>query len=351
MKKKVTIHDVAKKAGYSITVVSHALNDNPRINEKTREKIKAVAKKLGYYPNIFARSFARQRSELIGVVVPGILTSFYPEVIQGIKERLLQEKYSFILAISDDKREEEKRAIEFLRQRQVDGLIIAPCQDEGNRNYYKRLIKDRVPLVFIDRYLHDLDISSVVTDNIEGGYLATKYLLDLGHRRIGLLRAEFNCSTTRERIEGYKKALAEYSVYFDDNLFKSSLYNIGGDSYEVNSDIIKSYLAMKPQPTALFVIHDAMAVSVMGTLLNLGIKIPDDMSLIGYDNLKVVNHLPVPLTTISQPKVEMGKRATEILLENIKDNKIKSQTIKLKPELIIRNSCGVKQRKPNRDKL
>jgi len=170
MKKRITIHDVARKAGYSITVVSHALNNNPRINENTIKKIKKVAKKLGYQPNIFGRSFALQRSELVGVIVPGIITSFYPEIIHGIKERLLGNRYELILTVSDDSQEMEKRAIEFLMQRQVDGIIIASCQDEGNKNYYRKLIKEKIPLIFIDRFLSEVDVSSVVTDNIEGGY-------------------------------------------------------------------------------------------------------------------------------------------------------------------------------------
>lgn len=340
MRKKITIHDVARKAKYSITVVSHALNDNPRINEATRKKIKGIARKMGYHPNIFARSFARQCSELIGVVVPGILTSFYPEVIRGIKERLWQANYGFILAVSDDEKDEEKKAIEFLKQRQVDGFIIAPCQDEGNKAYYKQLIKGNVPVVFIDRFLEGLSANSVVTDNVTGGYLAVKYLLELGHRRIGLLRAAFDCSTTKERIKGYWKALQEQHIARDMQLVKASSYNIGGDSYAADSEVIKAYLQMQERPTALFVIHDAIAVSVMSRLLNLGLRIPQDISIIGYDDLRVVRHLPVPLTTVSQPKAEMGRIAVEMLLREINEGSAKVQQRRLAPQLVVRSSCG-----------
>lgn len=339
LKKRPTIHNIARKARCSITVVSHALNDNPRINKKTRARIKKIARETGYHPNIFARALVTQRSELIGVVVPGILTSFYPEVIQGIKERLLNKRYGFLLAVSDDNQKEEERMIRFLSRRRIDGIIIAPCQNEGNRKFYPRIMKE-IPLVFVDRFLDRLNINSVTTDNVQGGYLATRHLLELGHRRIGLLRAEFTCSTTRERMEGYEKALREYGVPADAELIKSATFHIGRDSYDLAPEVVGDYLKMKAPPTALFVMHDAMAVSVMSILINAGLEIPGDMSLIGYDDLPVVKHLPVPLTTISQAKAEMGRKAAEMLLELIKNNDRTGCHIKLKPELIIRRSCG-----------
>ncbi len=337
--KRVTIHDVANEAGYSITVVSHALNDNPRINKVTREKIKAVAEKLGYRPNVFARSFALQRSELIGVVVPDIIVSFFPEIIRGIKDRALRDGYDLILATSDGQEEKERSAIQFLKQRQVDGLLIAPCHGEKNRECYQRLVRENFPLVFMDRFLPGLNVASVVTDNIEGGYLATKYLLELGHRRIGFACTDFTGSTTAERIEGYVRALKECGLPREEDLIKTSPYNSGGDVYRVDTDVIKSYLEMKNRPTAIFAVNDTMAVGVMKVLRDLGVKVPEEMSLIGYDNLAISKYLPVTLTTVSQPELEIGKTAAEILLENIKTgNGIIKQT-RFKPELIVRDSC------------
>jgi LacI family transcriptional regulator len=337
---KVSIHDVAKRVGYSTTVVSHALNGYARINKDTRERIQRIAAKMGYRPNIFGRSLATQRSRLIGVVVPGIVTSFYPETILPLKMRLQAADYGLLMMTSDDTRRGECDAIEFLRQRQVDGLVVSPAKGSKDASLYEELTRAGTPVVMIDRWLPSTTSCSVASDNVMGAEQVTAHLLKLGHRRIGVVKGGGDCSSTRERLAGYKKALAAGGVDYDPQLVQSHAYNIGQDHYIDGEDVLRSLLAKSGPPTALFVLHDVLAIGVLSAAIKLGLRVPRDLSIVGYDDLEVVKYLPIPLTTVAQDKLEMGRVAAELILQTLDDPQGEKRDVRLLPKLIVRQSTG-----------
>ena len=221
--KKVTIADVARKVGYSTTVVSHAINGYARSTAKRVSPFKA-ARRMGYRPDVFARGLVTQRSQLIGLVVPGIITSFYPETILPLKLRLEAADYGLLVMTSDDAAAGERRAIEFLRQRKIDGLIVgAGGRRSRDASRYDQIAGEGTPVVMLDRWLPSQQCHSVASDNQTGAEQGTQHLLELGHRRIGVVRLRSACSTTRERMAGYKKALAAAGVGYDAELIRAGL--------------------------------------------------------------------------------------------------------------------------------
>ena len=238
-KRKVSIRDVARKVGYSTTVVSHAMNGYAHINPQTRRQIQAVARQMGYRPNVFARSLATRHSGLIGMVVPGIITSFYPETILPLKVRLEAAGYGLLLMTSDDAKQAERRAVEFLRRRQIDGLVVAPARDVKDASLYDEMAAEGTPVVMLDRWIASARCHSVATDNSAGAEQATRHLIELGHRRIGLVKLRSTCSTTRERTAGYKRAPPAAGVAFDAGLAQSPAYNIGRDCYVDGEEVLR----------------------------------------------------------------------------------------------------------------
>ena len=336
----VTIRDVARAAGYSTTVVSHALNGRARVSAATRERIRRVAEELGYRPNIFARNLVTQRSQLIGMVVPGIITSFYPEIITPLREYLEQRGYGLIVMTTEDARRGEDRALDFLVQRKVDGLIVAPSQGRKQAERLDEIAEAGTPVVMIDRYLPSERCHAVVTDNVQGGELGARHLLELGHRRMGVVRARFTCSSTRDRLIGYRRALRAGGVAYDKALNIAPSYNIGRDAYLDIGEMAQALLALPAAPTALVVFHDALAVSVLSAVMNLGRRVPEDLSLVGYDDLAVVKHLPVPLTTVAQNKAEIGRLAADLLMREISGEHLEQQIVRVPPQLVVRQSTA-----------
>jgi LacI family transcriptional regulator len=347
-KRKVSIRDVAKKVGYSTTVVSHAMNGYARINPQTRRQIQAVARQMGYRPNVFARSLATRRSGLIGMVVPGIITSFYPETILPLKTCLEGAGYGLLLMTSDDAKQAERRAIEFLRRRQIDGLIVAPARDVKDASLYDEMAAEGTPVVMLDRWIASARCHSVATDNSAGAEQATRHLIELGHRRIGLVKLRSTCSTTQERTAGYRKALSAAGVAFDAGLVQSPPYNIGRDCYVDGEEALRSLLGLDRPPTALFVLHDVLAVGMLGAAARFGLGVPAELSIVGYDDLEVVKHLPVPLTTVAQDKESLGRTAAELILRSLADAKAAKQDVRLPPALVVRESTAQPAARSNR---
>ncbi|MEP7361896.1 MAG: LacI family DNA-binding transcriptional regulator [Acidobacteriota bacterium] len=337
-KKRVTIADVARKVGYSTTVVSHALNGYARINEQTRTHIQQVARKMGFRPNIFARNLVTQTSQLVGIVAPGIVTSFYPEVILPLKIRLEEAGYGLLIMTSDDSDQEEQRSLDLLRERKVDALVVVPHKSARDGLRYDEIAGDNTPVVMIDRWLKTERCHSVTTDNLAGAEMATGHLLALGHRRIGVVKARSLCSTTRERMAGYKKALSAAGVAFDRELVHVAAYNIGRDLCIQGEDVLHSLLRLERPPTALFILHDVLAVGIMSAAIRFGIRMPEELSMVGFDDVEVVRHLPVPLTTVAQDKLAMGRIASELVLQSLADPKTAKQHIRLPPQLVVRKS-------------
>jgi LacI family transcriptional regulator len=338
LKSKSTIKDIAKIAKVSATAVSRALNYRSGVSEKTRQKILNIAKKLDYQPNYVAKSLVSNRSYTIGLIVNNIADPFYPELARGIEEKANEFGYSLLLSNTNRSLDAENRSLDMLRAKGIDGVIITTVTiDDPN---IMPLVDDRFPFVLINRYCTDLYLENktdyVVLDNYACGYKSVKHFYRLGHNRLALITGEMNTSTAMMRTKGAMQAIKDHGMDLDAKLVVECGY-----TREKAYKAAKRLLAMKKRPTAFFAQDDYMALGVREAVLNEGWSIPEDVALIGVDDIEMASLTGVDLTTISQKKYEMGAMAVQILI-----NKIKNATphmvnkIVLEANLIIRKSCG-----------
>ncbi len=339
MKNKPTIKDIARMANVSHTTVSRALNNKSRIRNETKEKILSLARDLNYRPNFIARSLVMKRTKTLGLVITTIANPFYTELAQGIETTVRGLGYNIILCSTHNDLSIEKQSIDMLRSKGVDGIIFTSAHI-GDPNIIK-LAEDGFPMVLVNRRTYETIVKEKVdyvgVDNILGGFLAVEHLIKLGHQQIGVLGGSSESSAGVERVEGGKKALAVYELEAADHYFlegdflKESGYQGG-----------KRFLKMIKLPTAIFATSDHMALGVFQAIAEEGLRIPEDIALVGFNDIEFTSMKGIELTTIGQKKFEMGALAVKILVEKIEGDEVKPlpREILLKPELIIRRSCG-----------
>jgi LacI family transcriptional regulator len=338
MKKKPTIKDIARKAKVSPTAVSMALNERPRLGKETRKKILRIAKELNYQPNYVARSLVSKKSHTLGLIITTIMNPFYPELAKGIEDKAMELGYNIILCSTNYDLRLEKYYIDILRSKGVDGIIFSSV--EAHDPNIKPLVDDHFPFILVNRRIFhrtlDKKIDYIVLNNLSGGYMAMEHLFKLGHRRIGIIAGSLKTSTAIERTEGAKKLLTDYGLKLDPNQLMECNF-----SKELAYHATKKFLSMKSPPTAIFSENDYMALGVREAIMDAGLKIPENMAFVGFDDIAVTALKGVEITTVSQKKYEMGALAVKILIEKIKNGSppMANQII-LEPELIIRTSCG-----------
>lgn len=335
-----TIIDVAEKANVSTATVSRVLNQkycNIPISEKTKSRVLKATAELKYKPNALARGLVTQKTRTIGVIIPEISTLFYPEVVESIENFARSKDYHIILCMSGDNSKEEKKCLETLLEKRVDGFIISPAQlGTPNNQYFEELEEEKMPLIFIDRHIEKVERDFIIIDNTLGAYKAVDYLINLGHRRIGYIAGPRNLSAVQDRLTGYRKALENHNLRCEDGLIKelSNLKKEGG--YQV----MKEFLEMDNPPTAIFAINDMVAIGALKAIREAKLKVPENISLVGFDDIELASFLEVPLTTVSQQQYRIGNLATRILIDRIeKKGEKKPQKIVLEPKLIVRESC------------
>lgn len=339
MQKNVTIKDIARIAQVSHTTVSRALNDKSRIRDETKEKILAIAKEMNYRPDFIARSLVSRRTKTLGLVITTIANPFYNELAQGIEATARGLGYSIILCCAHSDLSTEKQYIDMLRSRGVDGIILtSACIEDPNIG---ALAEEGFPIILVNRRTYHPTVKEKVdyvgVDNILGGFLAVEHLIKLGHKRIGVIGGSTESSVGFERLEGGKKALEAYGLekkekyFLEGDFLKESGYRGG-----------KQFLRMAEPPTAIFAANDYMAMGVYQAMSEKGVKVPEEMSLIGFNDIEFAGMIGIELTTVGQKKFEMGALAVKTLVENIEggDTKPSTKEILLKPELIIRKTCG-----------
>ena len=336
----VTIKDIARVAKVSTTAVSMALNNRPGISEKTRKRILDIAKKLDYRPNYVARSLISKRSHSIGLIINNITDPFYPELALGVEKKAEEFGYTLLVVNIGGSLEKEKDSIDMLRARRVDGLIIATITfDDPN---IKPLIEDGFPFVLVNRRSLDPVLKNkldyVVLDNYLCGYEAVRHLYRLGHDRIGIITGLLKASTAYLRKKGAMQALKDLGMDDNPKLIVECDY-IPEKAY----DAAKRLMSMTNRPTAIFAQDDYMAIAVREAVLDKNLSIPEDLALIGVDDIEMASIRGVDLTTVSQNIYQMGQMGTEILIRRIdrtdEDYGIVSQVI-MEPRLILRRSCG-----------
>lgn len=331
-KKRITREDVAQRAGVSTAVVSYVINDGPRpVSPETREKVEQAIDELGYFPNEVARSLKRKQSLTIGLILPNVNNPVYGE-IAGIFEHIcMQAGYLVLLCNTGRNPDQEQKCVRMLRAKQVDGVIVMPSQ--APRELVAPLVEANIPIIVLEHNLDDLNC--VAIDDLEGGRLATQHLINLGHRRIALIRREPTSTTSSQRLVGYRNALESAGIPFDASIVVET--DTGFDAgFRAMQHLLDS---SDPSPTAVFAHNDVLALGAMHAIRSAGLRIPDDISVVGYDDTAGSAYLDPPLTTIQYPKAEMGRCAAQLVLQLIQDSTAASpKTITLPVELIIRSS-------------
>jgi len=332
-----TLEDIARALKVSKMTVSRAINNHPEISSETRARILAVAQKMNYRPNQFARALTTNRSYLIGIVVPDLMHSYFSEICRGVELQARPAGYQNLICSTDEEARKEMDEIEALLSR-TDGLIVASALNEKEVKFYRQLLKDGARIVLIDRLLDGLKCSSVITDDVEVGFLATRHLIKLGHTRIGHLRGT-EASTSLMRFEGYSRALEEAGM----RPTKENVRDCGfteSDGYAA----MKQWIADGDLPSGIFAANDPAAIGAMAALNEASIRVPEDVAIVGAGSIHYGDMLRVPLTTVAWSTLEMGQAAANLLLEAI-DGKTKAKTpqVIVKPELVVRQSCGARQ--------
>ena len=340
---KITIKDIAKQLNVSTTTVSNALNDKPGVGKVVKGKIVSMAREMGYQPNYFAKGLVSRKSLTIGLIVSSIADPFYPELALGVQEKANELGYTMMLFNTNHKIENETRIIGMLTSRGVDGIILSTAlQDDPNIDLLNEM---QMPYVLINRLILDprktSQIDSVSLDNYGGSHKAATHLYRLGHKKIGIIAGNMKSSTAILRTEGAKDALAEFGINIRPDLFVECGY-----SKTVAYQAAQKILARKNKPTAFLIQGDNMALGVREAAFEVGLKIPEDLAIIGFDDISISSLAGIELTTVSQNQYNMGLTGAELLINKIKDQNRSglSNKIVMEAELIIRNTCGFTQK-------
>ncbi len=342
----VGLKDVARRAGVSVATVSRVLTNSPLVNAETRARVQQAMDALEYRPNRVARRLRGDAAQagLLGLVVPDIQNPFFAEVARGVEEVAQARGYMVFLGNSDEDEAVERRYLELMRAERVDGIILPASSD--NAAAVTELARGGLPVVCVDRRLPRAALDTVIADNVEGAYAAVRHLLAIGHRRIGFVGGRPQLSTTQERLEGYRRALAEFGVLVDEALVRA------GDSREAGGrEAARALLTLEHPPTALFVGNNLMTLGALETIHGLGLRVPDAVAIVGYDDMPWASAFNPPLTAVRQPGQELGRRSAELLLARIEDPKRSTTLVTLRPELVVRQSCGVGREAEIRDRV
>lgn len=333
----VRLKDVARDLGLSVITISKALHNHPDIAEETRERVLRRVKELDYQPNLMARSLVTGRSYLMGLVVPSLMHPFFAEVARSLASKIGQNEYSLVLSSSEENPEMEMREMERLTARRLDALAIVSSGIK--KTAFERLENRRVPYVLIDREIPELAANFVGIDDEAAGRIATEHLIEQGYRRIAHISGS-DSSTGIRRFEGYKQALLRHGLQFRQANVVSR-QNVDVDSVRRGAEAMQILMQRRPRPDAVFAYNDPLAIGAMDAILNKGLRIPEDIALIGCGNLYYDDFLRVPLSSIDQCSSMIGERAADILMQSIASKTPPSPTrVILNPSLAIRASSS-----------
>lgn len=335
--KNITIADVAAHAKVSKSTVSQYLNKRyDYMGESTKQRIEDAISTLGYHPNIVARSLKQKSTKTIGVIVASILHNFTTEVTRAIEDACISEGYHTIICNADNNPDKEKKYIDMLRAKQVDGLIIFPTG--GNKELYQKMIEQKYPVVFLDRFMDGLPISSILLDNEKAMMMAVGHLVKQDYKKIGLVTMSIKNEITPriERINGYKKALRLYKITETDTYIRST------EPSRIQ-EAIRELMSLDEPPEALIAGNDLVLYEILTYIKKNNIALPEDLALIGIDDVKYASIYTPSITTIAQPTFEMGKKSAELLLGKITKTEVEQESFnyRYEPTLYVRESVKV----------
>ncbi len=327
-----TIRDVAQAANVSTNTVSRALNNKPDVSPETRRRVLAAAKELNYSPNNLARSLISKKTGTLGVVVTDNANPFYARIIKGIEDVGRRHGYSIILCNTDEDSEREEEAIRLLQQKRVDGILITPVQKDFR--YLEVLRNYQSPFVLLNRHPKNEMVDYVINDNAYGARLAIGRLISVGRRKIAYICGPSTISSVQERLEGCFAAmeaggLSPKSLHVERTNLKME------DGFEAMQKLLEN-----DRPDGVFAYSDILAIGAMKSILEANLRIPEDIALIGYDDIEFASMLEVPLTTVRQPRYRIGEKAANMLINKLNNkNGTEVESVVLRPELILRKSA------------
>jgi DNA-binding LacI/PurR family transcriptional regulator len=327
----VSIKDIARRAGVSHSTVSRALSDSPLVNRHTKARIQALAREMGYTPSAVARAMSTRRTRTLGLVVTTIADPFVAEVVRGIEETALDLDYNVILCSSNGDPERELAAVRTLRAKWVDALIVTSSWVGG---FYDQLTELNAPVVLINNQQPGEYTHSVRNDDLRGGALAAEYLAGLGHARIAYVAGPERAMASQLRLQGCQQALSAAGPVIPTEWILD-----GNGLPEAGERAVQELLHASPRPTALFCYNDATAMGCLRAAKEAGLRVPHDLSILGYDDIAAAPYFDPPLTTVAQSKYALGQRATEMALALIQGGQDVQDAL-LQPQLVIRSSCG-----------
>lgn len=334
----ITIRDIAREAGVSRTTVSRVLNDSGYVKEETRQKVEEAISKLNYSPNAIARSLSTSKTNTIGVVVPEINNPFFGEIVSGISQEADKAGLNIILYNTDNKEHKELKALQLLKEQRIQGILITPSYTEGTANlkYLKAIDRTDVPVVILDGFVKYNDFSGVFIDQVNGGFNATETLIKAGHRKIAIINGIMETRPARDRHTGFLAALEKYGIQHNEDYEFYAHYQ-WKESYEITKHI----LSMENPPSAVFVTSNMMILGCIKALNEFGKKAPDDLAIIGFDNVDMLNVIGMNVSYVYGPSFEMGIKGMQMLsdvIERRKNGIYHNLNDILMPQLILKGS-------------
>ncbi|SMB93451.1 transcriptional regulator, LacI family [Thermanaeromonas toyohensis ToBE] len=322
---------MAKRAKVGISTVSRVLNNSGYVSPKTRERVLKAIEELNFEPNYLAKSLSSGKTRTIALILPDITNPFFPAIARGVEDAVKRKEYHVILCNTDGDSQQEALHAKALREKAVDGLIFTASSK--NNKHVLELVEVGIPVVLIDRRVEGNNLDAVLVDNVAGAYEATKYLIGLGHKYIGFIAGP-DVTTALERQEGYCRALKEAGIEV-----KEKLIQPGNFRYE--SGYTGALNLLEYGVTAILAANDLMALGAMRAIEEKGLRIPQDIAVVGFDDIPLASLVKPALTTVNQPAYQMGALAAEILLERIEGKRAgEPKEVILTPSLVIRESCG-----------
>lgn len=328
------IKEVAARAQVSTTTISHVINETRFVSEATRERVFTAMRELNYAPSLVARSLKVKETNSIGMLVTTSSNPFFAEVVRGVERYCFEQGYNLMLGNTEGQAETALSYLKMMLRKRVDGLLIM-CS-EGQQEVFNQLdwLKS-LPVVVMDWGLVSADVDLIADNSFHGGYLATRHLIELGHTAIGCITGPQSRAPANQRQAGFEKALLESGLSVNHDWIQEGDFDCAS-----GFAAMERLLALPARPTALFVCNDMMAMGAISAAHQAGIVIPRDISIVGYDNVALAQYLSPPLTTINQPKEELGRLAVTRLLARINGEEVENHLITVDPDLVIRQSCA-----------
>ena len=327
-----TMKDIARLAQVSTSTVSHVINGSRFVSDEIREKVMRIVVELNYTPSYIARSLKVKATKTIGLLVTATNNPFFSEVMAGVEQYCQKNQYNLIIATTGGDAKRLQQNLQTLIHKQVDGVLLM-CGDSRFQADMELTVS--LPLVVMDWWFTELNADKILDNSEHGGYLATKSMVDAGHQKIGIITGNLRKSVAKNRLQGYKKALSEANIVLNPDWIVESHFDFEGGIVGA-----QKLLALSDRPTAIFCCSDTIAIGAYQAIQNQGLRIPQDISIMGYDDIELARYLFPSLSTISQPKAELGKLAVEALLQRIQEPNENYRTLVLEPTCILRESIS-----------